>query len=758
MAQSLWVNTCCNPFDKPNHSTKRRNLRSVTEKMCEKVPSICMGAKICDDCRKKVAKIRLPPANSISDTELQSDAYIDPPTSLASLNQYLAEIGETPIDKSKIQHSSAEYSKQKIERISTAVKKEVTSNAMLYDEDDGEMLAQLKEKFHSSTEKSEKVQILTVLPRSWSIRRIQSEFGASNYMVRKAKHLVKVKGIMSTPNPKSGNPLPSHVADLVAEFYESDEVSRMMPGKKDFVSVRKGGQRVHMQKRLILSNLKEAYQLFKDRFSNESIGFSKFAELRPKHCVLAGASGTHSVCVCTIHQNVKLMITGANMPELTSYQHCLAQIICNPPLPECYLGSCSCCPGIAKLTDYLMKIMDENLIDNIIYKQWVSVDRCTLETISMSADDFIDTFCDKIQLLLPHSFIASQQASFFNECKAFLKKDELLVTADFSKNYSFLIQDEVQGFHWNNSQATIHPFVVYYKDMEKLCHLSFVIISECLHHNTIAFYLFQKCLIDYLKAHLASQPQKIYYFSDGAASQYKNRKNFINLCCHKEDFGVNAQWHFSATSHGKGACDGLGGTVKRLAARASLQKPYDQQIMTPRQLFEWACDNIPAVDFQYCSTKDYERERIFLEERFQKARTIPGTRKFHSFIPVSKDKMRVRYFSFSSEFKEINVALGENELTLEEISGFVTCSYDAVQWWLACVLELDMDNDVVKVALLHPNGPSSSFKYPNKQHILTLSTASLLTKVDPRSNRSGHIYTLTKKESTSATEKLKNMK
>ena len=36
--------------------------------------------------------------------------------------------------------------------------------------------------------------------------------------------------------------------------------------------------------------------------------FSKFAEFRPKECVLPGSSGTHSVCVCTKHQNVKLMI------------------------------------------------------------------------------------------------------------------------------------------------------------------------------------------------------------------------------------------------------------------------------------------------------------------------------------------------------------------------------------------------------------------------------------------------------------------
>ena len=81
----------------------------------------------------------------------------------------------------------------------------------------------------------------------------------------------------------------------------------------------------------------------------------------------------------------------------------------------------------------------------------------------------------------------------------------------------------------------------------------------------------KKRLIAYLKRKLFSDPQNVYYFSDGAVSQYKNHKNFINLCHHKEDFGVCAEWHFSATSHGKGACDRLGGTVKSLATRASLQ-------------------------------------------------------------------------------------------------------------------------------------------------------------------------------------------
>ncbi len=57
---------------------------------------------------------------------------------------------------------------------------------------------------------------------------------------------------------------------------------------------REFSQLLDKQKRLVLGNLKEVYRAFKE---NDKVGFSKFAELRPRHCILAGASVTHPVCV-----------------------------------------------------------------------------------------------------------------------------------------------------------------------------------------------------------------------------------------------------------------------------------------------------------------------------------------------------------------------------------------------------------------------------------------------------------------------------
>ena len=93
---------------------------------------------------------------------------------------------------------------------------------------------------------------------------------------------------------------------------------------------------------------------------------------------------------------------------------------------------------------------------------------------------------------------------------------------------------------------------------------------------------------------------------DGCAGQYKNCYNFSNLC-HVEDYGVPAEWHFFATSHGKSPADGMAGTVKRTATKASLQRPYEEQILTPLKLYEFILQNIKGIQFAYSTLTDYMR-------------------------------------------------------------------------------------------------------------------------------------------------------
>jgi len=128
-----------------------------------------------------------------------------------------------------------------------------------------------------------------------------SEFGVSRYLVKSSRKLRKDNGILPNIGSHGARPIDDETIKWVRDFYHDDSVSRILPGVKDYVSVRVGDKREHRQKRLILMNLNELYTLFRQNYTEAKIRLSKFCQLRLKECTTVGARGTHFVCVCTIH-------------------------------------------------------------------------------------------------------------------------------------------------------------------------------------------------------------------------------------------------------------------------------------------------------------------------------------------------------------------------------------------------------------------------------------------------------------------------
>ena len=96
------------------------------------------------------------------------------------------------------------------------------------------------------------------------------------------------------------------------------------------------------------------------------------------------------------------------------------------------------------------------------------------------------------------------------------------------------------------------------------------------------------------------------YFSDGSGAQYKNYKNFANLCYHELDFNLTASWSFFAISHEKGPWDGIRGVVKRLATRHSKQlvKSGKERLLSAKPLCKYARENIAGVEVFYVLTEE----------------------------------------------------------------------------------------------------------------------------------------------------------
>ena len=65
----------------------------------------------------------------------------------------------------------------------------------------------------------------------------------------------------------------------------------------------------------------------------------------------------------------------------------------------------------------------------------------------------------------------------------------------------------------------------------------------------------------------------VHYWTDSPTSQYRNKSMFSIVCNHRNWLdGGSAIWNYLEAGQGKGLCDGIGGTAKRLGDDAIKQE------------------------------------------------------------------------------------------------------------------------------------------------------------------------------------------
>ncbi len=74
---------------------------------------------------------------------------------------------------------------------------------------------------------------------------------------------------------------------------------------------------------------------------------------------------------------------------------------------------------------------------------------------------------------------------------------------------------------------------------------------------------------------------------------------------------------FFATSHGKQPCDGIGGTVKRLVTKASLQRDVSNQILDHKVMLEFCKTQIRDIIFLFVDKNQLQETREAFAQRFE---------------------------------------------------------------------------------------------------------------------------------------------
>ena len=384
---------CCNPFDL-HKAPMTKGLRVVSLEQVAKLNAMNKtgafkaGMKLCVRCRGRVndetqdleiqeeTDVQIQDQDVFEDDTMHEEEFIPKDKLHEQLDASLTAIGVSPCKLPRLHiKERTSYIRRKAKQIQEKSQEMLCAYAglpstslncpsdktkrMVSEEDMNYLIDALKEKLAVTTSKKEKISLLTIVPNSWTIPKTVeqlSHLGVTEYLVRRARKMKMDHGILPNVTPSLGRPLSAATKEKVIDFYNNDEISRILPGKKDYKTIREGGLREQRQKRLILMNLNEAYQLFKEKYTDVKIGISKFCELRPKECITVGASGSHSVCVCTSHQNVKLMLSSFPVKEdgnSLTYRDLLEKLVCSIDQSICMLHRCEQCPGSLSLHSYI---------------------------------------------------------------------------------------------------------------------------------------------------------------------------------------------------------------------------------------------------------------------------------------------------------------------------------------------------------------------------------------------------------------------
>ena len=127
---------------------------------------------------------------------------------------------------------------------------------------------------------------------------------------------------------------------------------------------------------------------------------------------------------------------------------------------------------------------------------------------------------------------------------------------------------------------------------------------------------------------------------------------FAVVCDHSKLFGgVQAQWDYFEAGHGKGPCDGIGGTVKHLADEAVKRRDVHVHVVIQdaHNFFAWACkerhgkvDN--KIEYFFVAKEDCVAGTQTIADKWSNIKTFQGTLNVHSVVGVDGHLLNEEWF------------------------------------------------------------------------------------------------------------------
>ena len=404
-------------------------------------------------------------------------------------------------------------------------------------------------------------------------------------------HGLVVKNLKEVPNEQT--PLEKKII----EFYNRDDISHVLPGRKDVMNVTVNGEKVAMPKRYLSMTLGETHALFKIEFSDQfPVERSKFFSMRPDN-VKRMDEKDQTVCACPICENMNFMFEAAGV----------------------------------KLTDELVDSIDTDKDDfmgpflapdrDFALKKWT---KGIIETDVIPFAEFKNSMEQKLRAYKEHINLKKQQSRALINQRQSLRPGEVLIQTDFAENYNIQYSVEVMEKHWTSVPGVvILTAVAYFQDENgAIAHKSFAICSDVKNNTTLEMVFLLDGVIVELRNCGIHFEKGVILWTDGATKHFKNRFAMCYLSRFEGLYGAPATWNFTESYHGKGPMDGIGAVVKHGVFMACLRE--NLFVQNAKEFAECAKKRCPNISVLYRSAEALEERKEEFINLWQGARDCSG--------------------------------------------------------------------------------------------------------------------------------------
>ncbi|KAL2102031.1 hypothetical protein ACEWY4_003792 [Coilia grayii] len=566
------------------------------------------------------------------------------------------------------------------------------------------------------------------------------------------------------------------ISSVVHTFFENN--ARITTDKQDTITRKK----VKRQRMIMTDTMQNLHYSFTEQNPSIRLSYSSFCALRPFY-ITAPKTSDRKTCQCQYHENAKLMFDVLKSYQAVStskLEETFQLVCCSPASESCLLRTCARC--LHKSSSLPL----EEGKAKVEWKQWERVEEQTedgvhfhtrLQKRTVTLLELMDLYQDKLRNeTTTHVHLVQNQSKEYRNMIQNCNETTGIVHVDFSEAWKCKYSSEVQSCHYgqNLPQITLHTGMFYTKQEKQ----AFCTISESKRQDAAAIWTYMDQVLKNIHTRFP-HIDTVHFWSDGPSKQYKNKKNFLLLSIIPPQLGFkNVTWNFFPTSHGKGAPDGIGATVKRCADRIVVG---GLDIVNGTTFHQLVSSKLSGVYLHYVSNDDFLTCDAVLPKSL---RSIPGTRKVHQVV-AQGNTIYCRHISCfcnepqicrcfnpvahhhtqdADEHRPVQSPLAMLMEAMEKepsrapeglmsavgpsdinTGDWLSVVYD-YNWWLAKVLKTDQEHRDVQVEFFHPHGPSSHFqKKQGSQDVCYVPFADVIVKHQSspvRTSRSREIYQL----------------